>query len=349
MPSGGATPPAVEALLRKAVELTDRPKRDTAILMHADFAHNPQTIPDLVRRIESGADIVVAEGQTRGRALPSAALVRRYAPPCCGASSRCPACGTWCPASPAFRLVALRNAIRSQRERLLLTDGWAANAELYWRAGRYARRIETVTSVERHDLRAARRVAAVGHGGELWARPANAARLAGAADAAGARRRGERSRPRRSRHERPSLLTLALLQGGPRARASRAARISLGRRREADLQRQARHALARRRARSRWRASTPCAGSESFRFRFRLQGKTIIYSLDDVLESYVGTAGPHLAALRAGLRRERQADASAVRDLSRFGLLPRDAARTRAAAVAAPTRSTTRPSSISSG
>lgn len=30
-------------------------------------------------------------------------------------------------------------------------------------------------------------------------------------------------------------------------------------------------------------------GAESFRFRFRLQGKTIIYSLDDVLESYVGT------------------------------------------------------------
>ncbi len=30
-------------------------------------------------------------------------------------------------------------------------------------------------------------------------------------------------------------------------------------------------------------------GVETFRFRFRLQGKTIVYSLDDVLESYVGT------------------------------------------------------------
>lgn len=30
-------------------------------------------------------------------------------------------------------------------------------------------------------------------------------------------------------------------------------------------------------------------GAESFRFRFRLQGKTFVYSLDDVLESYVGT------------------------------------------------------------
>ncbi len=30
-------------------------------------------------------------------------------------------------------------------------------------------------------------------------------------------------------------------------------------------------------------------GAESFRFRFRLQGKSIVYSLDDILESYVGT------------------------------------------------------------
>jgi hypothetical protein len=30
-------------------------------------------------------------------------------------------------------------------------------------------------------------------------------------------------------------------------------------------------------------------GTEVFKFRFRLQGKTIVYSLDDVLESFVGT------------------------------------------------------------
>jgi hypothetical protein len=30
-------------------------------------------------------------------------------------------------------------------------------------------------------------------------------------------------------------------------------------------------------------------GAEAFRFRFRLQGKTIVYSMDDVLESFVGT------------------------------------------------------------
>ena len=134
---------SVEALFRRAVDLTDRPKRDTAILMHADFAHNPQIIPDLVRRIESGADMVVAEGRLStltGSTTANAALT-------------VPGVKDLVSGFAAIRLVALRNAIRSQSDRLLLTDGWAANAELYWRAGRYARRVETVTSVERHDLR----------------------------------------------------------------------------------------------------------------------------------------------------------------------------------------------------
>ena len=82
---------SVEELLRKAVDLTDRPKRDTAILMHADFAHNPQIIPDLVRRIESGADLVVAEGQLEGE--PSRGHRCCGATPllCCEAWCRCPA------------------------------------------------------------------------------------------------------------------------------------------------------------------------------------------------------------------------------------------------------------------
>ncbi len=65
---------SVEALLRRAVELTDRPKRDAAILMHADFAHNPATLPDLVRRVDSGADVVVAEGRVEGEIVQGSPL-----------------------------------------------------------------------------------------------------------------------------------------------------------------------------------------------------------------------------------------------------------------------------------
>ncbi len=144
---------SVEALLRQAVELTDRPKRDTAIIMHADFAHNPQTIPDLVRRIESGADMVVAEGRIEGEASRTRRLVRRFGPMLLRSIVTVPGVRDVVSGFAAFRLIALRNAIRSQSDGLLQTDGWAANAELYWRAGRYARRIESVSAVERHDLR----------------------------------------------------------------------------------------------------------------------------------------------------------------------------------------------------
>jgi glycosyltransferase involved in cell wall biosynthesis len=161
---------SVEELLRKAVELTDRPKRDTAILMHADFAHQPQTIPDLVRRIESGADLVVAEGRLEGQPSRTYRLLRHYAPTLLRGVVSVPGVKDVVSGFAAIRLVALRNALRSQNGRLLQTDGWAANAELYWRTGRYARRLESVVSLERHDLRTRpSRVRPWECAGALWA------------------------------------------------------------------------------------------------------------------------------------------------------------------------------------
>ncbi|MGH7527856.1 MAG: glycosyltransferase family 2 protein [Gemmatimonadales bacterium] len=144
---------SVEELLRKAVELTDRPKRDAAIVMHADFAHDPQVIPDLVRRIESGADVVVVEGMLHGEPSRTRRILRRLAPHLLRGVVAVPGVSDLVSGFGIFRLVALRNALRSQSGRLFVTDGWSANAELYWRAGRYARRVEAIPAVERHDLR----------------------------------------------------------------------------------------------------------------------------------------------------------------------------------------------------
>jgi glycosyltransferase involved in cell wall biosynthesis len=144
---------AVQTLLRTALELTDRPKRDAAILMHADFTHNPQVIPDLVRRIESGADLVIAEGKLEGEPSRPHRMLRRFAPQLLRGVVTVPGIHDLVSGFAIVRLVALRNAMRSHRNGFLVTDGWAANAELYWRTGRYARRVEAVPSVERHDLR----------------------------------------------------------------------------------------------------------------------------------------------------------------------------------------------------
>jgi glycosyltransferase involved in cell wall biosynthesis len=144
---------SVEALLRLAVERTDRPKRDGAILMHADFAHNPSFIPDFLRRLESGADIVVAQSALSGESSRSFRLVRRVAPLLLRGRVRVPGVTDVVSGFLAFRLVALRNALKAQNGRLLAAEGWSANAELIAKTARYARRVETIPTVERHDLR----------------------------------------------------------------------------------------------------------------------------------------------------------------------------------------------------
>jgi|SRR5690348_10744821 glycosyltransferase involved in cell wall biosynthesis len=143
----------VEELLRLAVERTDRPKRDCAVLIHADFAHGPQFIPDLVRRIDSGADLVVAEGTIEGEPSRGRRMLRRLAPLLLRGRIHVPGVSDLVSGFAAFRLVTLRHALRAQEGPLLATDGWAANAELIARTARFSRRTETVPTVERHDLR----------------------------------------------------------------------------------------------------------------------------------------------------------------------------------------------------
>ncbi|HTS87683.1 MAG TPA: glycosyltransferase family 2 protein [Gemmatimonadales bacterium] len=145
------TGPSVEELLRLAVERTDRPKRDAAIVMHADFAHDPDCLPDLVKHLESGADLVVAEGTLKGEPRRSARLLRWYAPWLLR-GIKVSGVQDIVSGFVAIRLMSLRNAIRAQDGPLVTADGWAANAELMARVARGARRIDTVAVVERHDL-----------------------------------------------------------------------------------------------------------------------------------------------------------------------------------------------------
>ena len=142
----------VEELLNLALERTDRPKRDCAVLMHADFAHGPQFLPDFVRRMESGADMIVGEATVQGEPSRGRRLARRWAALLLRRAVRVQ--GVTDPVSGfvAFRLMTLRLALQGPGA-ILGGDGWAANAELIGRAARHARRIETVAVVERHDLR----------------------------------------------------------------------------------------------------------------------------------------------------------------------------------------------------
>ena len=67
---------AVDALLREASNRTRYPRRDAVLLMQADFTESPDGIPELVKRFEGGADVVVAE-----RTLPTDAPEPLELPP----------------------------------------------------------------------------------------------------------------------------------------------------------------------------------------------------------------------------------------------------------------------------
>jgi glycosyltransferase involved in cell wall biosynthesis len=161
---------SVEELVHLALERTDRPKRDALILMHADFAHAPSYLPDFVRQLESGADIVVGEATTlEGEPSRGRRMVRRWAPMMLPRAVRVSGVRDMVSGYAAFRLMTLRNALRHPTSTLLTSEGWAASAELIARAAQHARRIETVKIIERHDLRTRpSRVHPWGTAQQLW-------------------------------------------------------------------------------------------------------------------------------------------------------------------------------------
>ncbi|HEX4561834.1 MAG TPA: glycosyltransferase, partial [Gemmatimonadales bacterium] len=169
---------SLEALLMTALQRTDRPKRDCAITLHADFVHSPEAMEEMVKRLESGADLVVGEQKQHAGAVKRGfRWCRAWAP----RLLRVPGVRDTVSGFVALRLVVLRQALRPGAETLLTTDGWAANAELVARLIRHARKLETVGYSARYDLRQrASRTTGLDELMRAWrARPAvRAARLA---------------------------------------------------------------------------------------------------------------------------------------------------------------------------
>lgn len=138
----------VEMLLKEALTRSDRHKRDAAVVMPADFAADPSALPEFLKRIDSGADVIVGESTLVGESDPWAVRVRRWAPRLLGRHARIEGVQDVVSGYAAFRLIALRNAFRDRTDRWLTAEGWAANAQLLAWAAAGARRVETVPVVE---------------------------------------------------------------------------------------------------------------------------------------------------------------------------------------------------------
>jgi glycosyltransferase involved in cell wall biosynthesis len=143
----------VEALLKVALERTDRPKRDAAVVLHADFTHAVTLLPELIKRLDSGADLVVAEGNVSGAEPRGYRLLRRWGTHLLPGAARVPGVRDGLSSFLAVRLVCLRGALKASGDQLLHLDGWAGRAELLARLGRQSRRTDVVSAPERLDLR----------------------------------------------------------------------------------------------------------------------------------------------------------------------------------------------------
>jgi len=140
---------SLEELLRLALQRTDRPKRDCAITLHADFVHSPESMEDMVKHLESGADLVVAElVAQRGRVSRALGLARRWTPRLLRVAGLRDTVSGFL----ALRLIVLRQALRRDTTQFLQTEGWCASAELVARLAPHARRLDPIPVAARYDL-----------------------------------------------------------------------------------------------------------------------------------------------------------------------------------------------------
>ncbi len=136
---------SIEALLREAIKRSDRPRRDLAVTLQADFSESPDEALELIKRLEGGADIVVADRRRRQGAARTESIARRtlaaVARRRLGVTGADDLVGTM----RGYRVAVIERLVREHGDRPFLGhQGWAADLELLARAARHARTIESV-------------------------------------------------------------------------------------------------------------------------------------------------------------------------------------------------------------
>lgn len=150
---------AVEALLREAGKRTSYPRRDAVIVMQGDFSDRPEHIPDLVKRFEGGADVVVGEQTLASDAPEGERRLRRYLswlPRVWMLRNAVTVPGASDPWSSyrLMRITVVRDLLRSlELSPVRAASTLQANLELLRTTFPHARRIESVPVTPRFDLR----------------------------------------------------------------------------------------------------------------------------------------------------------------------------------------------------
>jgi len=161
---GGATrvgyAKAVDALLREAARRTRYPRRDAVILMQADFTDRPEEIPELVKRFEGGADVVIGDRELPADAPEEIRKMQKYVgwiPKVWPLKRAVTIPGVKDPfgSMRLLRIATVRDLLRSL-DAAPLSAGpstWQTNLDLLVAAVPHARRMESVPVTLRYDLR----------------------------------------------------------------------------------------------------------------------------------------------------------------------------------------------------
>ncbi len=147
-------PGAVQRLLREALKRTSYPKRDSAVVLQADFTESPDHIVSLIKALEGGADVVAGVVEANGCPAPRGVrMARRMAPWVLGRAYDGAPVSDPLSGFRAYRLVVLKKALADFGGRpFLTTDGWASNVELLGLVAPHARRIVEAPLTMRYDI-----------------------------------------------------------------------------------------------------------------------------------------------------------------------------------------------------
>ena len=145
---------SVSTLCQAVVRRTRYPRRDAMVLMQGDFTDQPEHLPELVKRFEGGADLVVGERSHAAFVPKPARMLRRIAPWVLRPFIAVPGVSDPFSSFRLVRIAVVRDLLREPGEGPPVTrDGWAGNVELLLGLARHARRTETVELAPRWDVR----------------------------------------------------------------------------------------------------------------------------------------------------------------------------------------------------
>lgn len=144
---------ALDALCTRAAKRTRYPRRDAMVVLQGDFTDHPESLPEMAKRFDGGADIVVGERERGGMPVPVRRLAQ-FAPwvmrPFVSAGDIADPFGTL----RLYRISLLRDRAKAAPGLPLVTsDGWAANLEMLLKLRPFARRIERVAVTPCYGMR----------------------------------------------------------------------------------------------------------------------------------------------------------------------------------------------------